>query len=294
MSQDRVTESSATTTSLERNSTPSSLTQVGIITKYEISNYFRARRFFILLAIALAFSALFTFLVAHFGVPAGGALGFYSEWWGNSANYIVIFSAIFFGGDAISGEFQNKTGYFLVGNPIRRSSIYVGKWLAALSASLIITAIYGAIAVANGLYYFGASIPYQFGYSVVFTIVYLIAALGLTFFFSSMFKSAAYSIIVSAVLLLIVFQIVQSLIAVFAHIEPWFLLSYGAQIIGNVLMPTYPAHTSTLTDTFAGGSNAPSFTTYNSTIPEGLAIMLVYFAVTAALGLILFEIKEFN
>jgi ABC-2 type transport system permease protein len=290
--EDRTIESST----LEgRNSPPSSLTQVGIVTKYEMINYFRARRFFILLAIALAFSALFTFLVAHYGLPAGGVLGFYSEWWGNSATYIVIFSAIFFGGDAISGEFQNKTGYFLVGNPIRRSSIYIGKWLAALSASLIITAIYAAIAVGNGLYYFGLSLPYQFGESVIFTVVYLIAALGLTFFFSSLFKNSAYSIIVSAVLLLIVFGIVETLIAVFAHIEPWFLLSYGSEVIGNVLMPTYPAHTITQSGIFGrGGPNAPTFTTYNVTIPEGLAIMLLYFAVTAVLGLVLFEKKEFN
>src|SRR5207245_246081 len=75
------------------------------------------------------------------------SLGFYSFWWGNSITLVVILSGIFFGGDAISGEFQNKTGYFLVGNPLRRSSIYIGKWIAALTASLIIFAIYAAIAV---------------------------------------------------------------------------------------------------------------------------------------------------
>ncbi len=35
-------------------------------------------------------------------------------------------------------------------------------------------------------------------------------------------------------------------------------------------------------------------TTFNASIPEGLAIMVIYFAVTAILGLILFERKEFN
>jgi ABC-2 type transport system permease protein len=46
---------------------------------------------------------------------------------------MVILSGIFFGGDALFGEFQNKTGYFTIPNPVRRSSIYVGKWIAALS-----------------------------------------------------------------------------------------------------------------------------------------------------------------
>ena len=35
-------------------------------------------------------------------------------------------------------------------------------------------------------------------------------------------------------------------------------------------------------------------TTFTATIPEGLTIMAVYFIVTALVGLILFEMKEFN
>jgi len=120
---------------------PSSIAQIGVMTKYELLNYFRSRRFFILLIIDLIISSIFTALVAYYGVSsfATAALGFYSFWWGNSITLVVILSGIFFGGDAISGEFQNKTGYFLVGNPLRRSSIYVGKWIAALTASLIIS-----------------------------------------------------------------------------------------------------------------------------------------------------------
>jgi hypothetical protein len=33
---------------------------------------------------------------------------------------------------------------------------------------------------------------------------------------------------------------------------------------------------------------------FNATIPEGLAIIAVYFVVTAVLGLLLFKRKEFN
>ena len=120
----------------------------------------------------------------------------------DAATFVIVISAVFFGGDAISGEFQNKTGYYLVGNPIRRSSIYIGKWIAAFIASMIIIAIFTAITFANGFYYFGGNaFPSQFGESwVSLVIVYLIAALGFTFFFSSVFKSSAMSILVTAVL----------------------------------------------------------------------------------------------
>ncbi len=278
--------------SLEGNIVPSSMQQVGIIAKYEIRNYFRSRRFLVLLIIGLAIAGLLTFAVEHRGISnfAPNALTFYSTWWGDSSAFIVVICAIFFGGDAISGEFQNKTGYFLVGNPVRRSSIYVGKWIAALIASLMIIAIFTAITIANAAYYFGGNaFPNQFGESFVFTLVYLIAALGFTFFFSSLFKSSSMSILVTAILLLFGFSIISTLSEVLINIEPSFILTYGAGIIGNVLSPTgYPAHKT------PEGAGRFSFSTYNATIPEGLAIMLIYFAVTAVLGLFLFERKEFN
>jgi ABC-2 type transport system permease protein len=276
-----------------KGSLPSSISQIGTVSKYELLNYFRSRRFYVLMIIGLVISGIFTGVVGYYR-PAGfmvSALGFYSSWWGLSVTFILVLSGIFFGGDAISGEFQNKTGYFLVANPLRRSSIYVGKWLAALTASLIIFATYAAIAIGNGTYYFGLTIPYQLGLSILFSILYLVAILGFTFFFSSLFKSSSMSILVTTILFLFVFNIVETLVTTLAQIEPWFLITYGAQIIGNVLTDPYPSH---VTTTRGFGPNAPEFTSYAVTIPAGIAIMLAYFAVTAVLGLFLFERKEFT
>ena len=270
---------------------PSSIAQIGVMTKYELLNYFRSRRFFILLIIDLIISSIFTALVAYYGVSsfATAALGFYSFWWGNSITLVVILSGIFFGGDAISGEFQNKTGYFLVGNPLRRSSIYVGKWIAALTASLIIFAIYAAIAIGNGIYYFGANLPYQFGESLIFSVLYLIAVLGFTFFFSSLFKSSSMSILVTAILFLFAFSLIQVIVSTLAQQEPWFIITYGSGIIGNVLTDPYPT-----TQTVRGGFRGDTSRVFAVSIPEGIAILVGYFVVTAVLGLLLFERKEFT
>ena len=275
------------------NVVPTSVLQVGIITKYELLNYFRSRRFFILLGIAVAIAGILTFAVAYYGVATFGStsLEFYSTWWGLSVTFVIVFCAIFFGGDAISGEFQNKTGYFLVGNPIRRVSIYVGKWLAALTASLIIFGVFTGITIGNGIYYFGTNIPIQFAESLVFCLVYLISVIGFTFFFSALFKSSSTSILVTTILLLFGFNIISALVTNIAHEEPWFLLTYGAQITGNILTNPYPQHEVTV---HFGPEGRVNFTSYNSTIPEGLMIMAIYFIVTAVLGLLLFEKKEFN
>ena len=278
--------------SVTHTSLPSSIAQVGVMTKYELLNYFRSRRFFILLIIGLIISSILTAVVAYYGVNsfATTVLGFYSFWWGNSVTLVVILSGIFFGGDAISGEFQNKTGYFLVGNPLRRSSIYVGKWIAALTASLIILAIYAAIAIGNGIYYFGANIPYQYGESLIFSVLYLIAVLGFTFFFSSLFKSSSMSILVTAILFLFAFSLIQVIVSTLAQVEPWFIITYGSGIIGNVLTDPYPT-TQSVRGGFGGRNETKIFAVG---IPEGIAILVGYFVVTAVIGLLLFERKEFT
>lgn len=277
---------------------PSSMTQVGITMRYTFLDYLRSRRFVILLGIVLAISVLLTAVVAYYRPPnfvSSGTLSFYSSWFGLFTTLVIVLSGIFFGGDAISGEFQNKTGYFTVPNPIRRSSIYIGKWLSAFAASSIVLLIFTAITVANEALYFPISIPWQFAESVLFAWFYLAAVLGFTFFFSSLFKSTSYSILVTAILFLFAFTLIETLVADLAQIEPWFILTYGSEIIGNVLMSPYPQHTATTQGIFGrGGAAARTFTTYNVTIPEGLAIIGIYFIVTAVLGLVLFERKEFN
>jgi ABC-2 type transport system permease protein len=271
---------------------PDSLTQVGITMKYTFLDYFRSRRFFILLIITLIISAILTALVGYYRPPSflSSDLSFYQSWWGQSVTFVIVLGGIFFGGDAISGEFQNKTGYFGVPNPIRRSSIYVGKWLSAFIAASIVFLVYVIITVLNGVYYFGANVPIQFVQSLFFAWFYLAAVMGFTFFFSSLFKSSSISILLTAIIFLFVFSLIETLVSRLVKIEPWFILTYGAAIIGNILTVPYPAHVVPQVT----GPGAFFFAPFNATVPEGLAIIAVYFLVTAVLGLVAFERKEFT
>ncbi len=278
-----------------RNMVPGSLVQMLTLAKYVFLDFFRSRRFFILLTIALAVGALLTGIVDYYR-PGGflsSVLQFYYNWWGQTAPLIIVLSAVFFGGDAISGEFQNKTGYFLVGNPIRRSVIYLGKWIAAFCASLIVLLIFALVAVSNGVYYFGATVPIEFWEALAFSVLYLASAMGLTFFFSSVFKSNSMSILVTVILLIFVFSVVQTFVASLAKTEPWFILTYGAQIISNVLQSPYPSPVQTGVQSI-GAARGFSITSYSASIPEGIAIMLIYFLVATVGGLLLFERKEFS
>ncbi len=259
----------------------STLSHIRTLTKYNFLLYFRARRFYIILAIALIISGPVAFAAAYYKSPGNTtALGFYSSGWGAFSFFIVIFSVALFGGDAISGEFQNRTGYFILPLPITRSSIYIGKWLAALVASTIIISIFASLMLANGIYFFGMSGLSELFQSILFAWVYIVAALSLVFVFSSLFKNGSFSILMSIILLLFVFTVIDGVLSAVSGIEPWFSINYAAGIIPNILIVPYPPHS------FSG--------IFNATVPEGLIIFAAYFLAGGVLGLWLFKLKEFT
>jgi ABC-2 type transport system permease protein len=271
---------------------PSDFDQMTRVTKYEILNYLRSLRFTVLLIIVLIVLGALTGVTAYYRPVSliGSGLTFYGTWWG-FIPFLVALCAALFGGDAISGEFQNHTGYFLIGNPVRRSSIYLGKMVAAFLGSGLVIAFYAVITLGNGWYYVGAP-PVQFWEAVGFTLIYLLGALGFTFMFSAMFKSGALSIIVTLVLLLFGFTIIDEVVTDLAHYEPWFSIVYADGIIGNVFTVPFPAHfTSMLTHM---GRFSVRLTTYNATIPEGIAIMLIYAVLGTITGYLLFRREDFT
>jgi ABC-type transport system involved in multi-copper enzyme maturation permease subunit len=115
--------------------------------------------------------------------------------------------------------------------------------------------------------------------------------MSLTFAFSSLFKSSSISILMSVILLLFVFNVVDEIAAIVAGIEPWFSITYGAGIISDILTIPYPQHH--ISASLAPGSRF-TISTYNAGVPEGLAILTVYFVVMALVGLWLFQRKEFT
>jgi ABC-2 type transport system permease protein len=268
--------------------------QIGILARYQLRNYLRSFRFLILVGIVAAIGALLTVLVAHYrpGSLLSSSVNFYSGIWVGGISIVIILSTVIFGGDAIAGEFQNKTGYFLMGLPIRRVSVYLGKYIAALLASLSIMAFYAAILIVNAVYYFGLSaFPWQFGASFVLACIYMLAVLGFTFLLSSLFKTSAYALVLTAILFLFGFTLLQDVYVGLVNAEPWFIISYAQGVVGAIFTNPYPARVVQTRSMFPPHA---VMTVYTPTIVEGVGIMILYVLVTTLAGLFLFQREEFT
>jgi ABC-2 type transport system permease protein len=278
---------------------PVSMDQVPKLTRYQFREYLRSRRFVALLLIVVAIGGILTAVVAYYrGSLVSDNLAFYGSFWGGGAAFVIVLAAVFFGGDAIAGEFQNKTGYFLMGLPIRRSAVYIGKFIAAYLASVAMLLVFLLVLLLNGAYYFGADLlPWQLGLSFVLALAYLAAVLGTTFFFSSLFKTSAYGFVLTAILFLFGFTLIQDLLQGLVHMEPWPVISYAQSTIGQVFSSSvnWGLTGQVITTVMPVGRNQTITTTsYQAGVGEGIVIMIAYFLVTALVGLFLFEREEFT
>ena len=277
---------------------PHSMEQVTKLARFQLREYLRSRRFVALVAIVVAIGAILTAIVAHFrGGLVPSNIAFYGSFWGGGVDLVIVLAAVFFGGDAIAGEFQNKTGYFLMGLPVRRATVYIGKFIAAFLAALAMLLLFLVILVLNGLYYFPASaFPWQLGVSLVLAVVYLGAVMGATFLFSSLFKTSAYGFVLTAILFLFGFTLLQDVVADLVKIEPWMIISYADSTIGSVFASNvnWGFVGQKVTTTIGMGPRAVTTTTWTAGVAEGVVIMIAYLLVTALAGLWLFEREEFT
>lgn len=286
------------TSALTRGELPSTLHQVFRLARYQFRDYLRSRRFILMMTIVAVVGGIFTFLVGYFR-PAEGlasSAAFFGTFWGSAAPYIVVFAGVIYGGDAIAGEFQNKTGYFLMGLPVRRVTVYAGKYLAALAAAFGALVFYLLIVVGNGVFYFGGAafigpLATSFGLATL----YLLALLGTTFLFSSLFKTSTYAVLVVAVLFLFGFMILDDAILGLLNLQPWFVISYAQPVIGAVFQTNCLTNPGMHSCVIGMNAGRPIMATVNNpTVVEGALIMIGYFFLTSVGGLFLFEREEFS
>ncbi len=267
--------------------TPPSWKQAIILARFQLRDYLRAFRFSLMMGIVGAIGVIITILLVHFR-PAvlHSASAFYGSFWTGGVVFVMVVAVIIYGGDAIAGEFQNRTGYFLLGLPVRRAAVYAGKFLASFAACVVAVLFYLAILVADASYFLGGgavSDPGQLVASLGLALLYLLAVLGTAFLFSSLFKQSLFGVLVVLFMFLIGWNILTSVVTSLFQTEPWFVISYAAPVIGYPLTGT-PQHL----------VRFGALVSYSPTLGEGIAIMLGYFVVTSLLGLLLFEREEFT
>lgn len=195
---------------LERLGIKDDVRKARIVMKYEMMKFFSGKKIFIFGGIALAVLILLT--VAYI---INGEEKTSEQFCVSLLSFVTIISllgATLFSSVTLVSEFEEKTALVLFTKPIGRSSIFVGKFLAALILNLgtiiiyyILTIIITAILTKG--------VPVAAGASLFYACVYTFTLTGFAILFSSFMKKASTSTILTFVFLFLGLPIIEVIVA---------------------------------------------------------------------------------
>ncbi len=200
------------------------------------------------------------------------------------ANILVIICATLFGADALVSEFQNRTGYLMFPNPIKRTTLLLGKYSASVTASmLLMTVYYGVVALLS--VYACRGIDDDFLLSYLLMTEYVIAAIALGYLISALLKGSTGALVLTFLLLLMILPIVDQ-VSMVAGTKIEGSLTFASNAMTYVLMDPYPV------DQMVDYGGGMSFHQFYPTPSTAAVVMLVYAAACLFLSMVLFKRKQ--
>ncbi len=245
-----------------------------IIIQYEFLKHFRRKRLYIVLGIALLVEALVLILVPVLmekGYPKD-ALSMAALL--TAGPSLAVIGAVFFAGDAIAGEFEGKTGFLLFINPVKRTVLWTGKYLAGFVATAILV-MFSYIIITIALLAIYQQVPFELLKSFGLCILYAAAVLSVTFLFSAISKGSMGATVMTLLFIFVICGILQSVLM--ATGKPnWFILSTGGDSITAVLTDVYKMIESLGIDTSRFGSMMENYKPMDITLTAlGMLIYLI-------------------
>lgn len=246
--------------------------------KFELLKHLKRRRLIIVAALAIVVPLIFYVKVPSTASQfADEVLTFH--------NLLIVVSAAMFAGDAVCSEFERKTNLLLFPTPQRRGTIFAGKYLAAAIATFLVVVLYYVVLTLQmaQLYGWGA-IPAELAKSFLVALIYSLAAVSVVYFFSAALKRSISSTIVGFLSLIMVLPVV-SFILQRVNQEPWFIVTYSANLITDVLGVA-------VNPLFGSGNGPPSLPEFTPKFGVGIAVMIAYAVVFLVSGMLIASRRE--
>lgn len=206
------------------------------VIKYEFIKHSKSRRLLATVVLIIPIT-----LVAIFLIEWGGALELvdFTEDYLMSLTLMIAMLGVFYGSDAISSEFSQKTGYVTLTSPVGRGWMLLGKFIAGLVVIIAIIAILFIMGAIYMLHTYGA-VPAGIIGSFLLSILFGCAVLALSFFFSAVIPGDVLPVMFSFFLFIIIMPLIESLL-IGAHTDPWYLLTYPRKLIALVSLDPVPS-----------------------------------------------------
>jgi ABC-2 type transport system permease protein len=213
----------------------SDLRNVYLMARFELLKQVKRRRILMMVILAILLPLIFYVVPPAFDIDyPDHALSFASLNLGFITLLIIISGAIF-AGDAITSEFEKKTGLLLFPSPQRGTTIFVGKYIAATLAVFLVVSLYYLITILEmAQIYGGDSVTVAMGKSYLLALIYSAAVVSIIYFLSAIFRKSITSSILGFFFLMMILPII-TMVLMLVDVDPWWSVTFQADLISDVL-----------------------------------------------------------
>jgi ABC-2 type transport system permease protein len=270
---------------------PSDMNQVMLVARYDIYKHLRSKRLLglliveaVLLVLILALPPL---LGSQYNKNPDGFMNNFTN--ANAINLLIVIGATLFAGDAIVSEYQNRTGYLIFPNPVKKSVLFAGKFLASMIIVGGAVLIWYGVGMISGVAVTGSVTILAF-YSLLLALLYSVACIGVGFFLSALMKGSTGALVFTFMLLFMILPIVDSTVGAIGGVKPEASLTFAGGAVNYVMQTPYPID-GHQTFSIGNGQNLTMYLWYPNVVTSAV-VMLGYTLAFGALTLVLFKRRE--
>lgn len=205
------------------------LRQIGVVMRNEITKFLRSRKFVLYLALVVLILVLMTAVPYILGDGLQGSAGSIFSSYISYASLLVVLAATLFASYTLVSEFEERTALILFTRPIRRTTIFIGKFLACFLLEAVVMVLYYAVAVIIAFAVAG-EVPSSVLPSLAMCLAYVFAASGVAMLVSSVFKKGGTSAVVTFVTVLLIIPVLGTVMAA-SGVDTWFMLNDASNAI---------------------------------------------------------------
>ncbi len=265
------------------------LSQISTVVKYELIKYVRGKKIHAIFGIAIFIPLLIVLTPEIFEIPSPSSVNPYLQNPLNFAFYMIVIAVAFLGSGSIVSEFHDKTGYALFPNPIKRHTIWFGKFIGAEITSFVVISFYYGVISFAALYKY-ESLPIELAYSLLYSFVVVTAIMSIAFLASTVFRSSTGAVVFVFLLFILVLPITDQIVMTLAETKPIYSPGFASGVIKNLLTNPYPSDL-VPGELPRGPFDLERFVPY---VNESLILLSVYIIACSGASLLLFRMKEMN
>jgi len=247
---------------------------------------FRSRTMLFMVVIAASISALAAYNISTIHnlrsmFPTGQS---FSVAFSGLSYFYIAWTVTFMGSFALSNDFTRNASTFVLALPVRRSNIFIGRFLSATTISAAVTAVlFVFIAIESDISY--GSVPSTLVSSYLLSLVFIISVMALVFLLSGLLKVDRFALIGTFFILFIILPVLEGIFQI-NSINVNSLLNYDSLSISRAIGP-FPFTIFSINFI----SITPEKLTYLN-MDQAIISMVLYFVIFLTVGITVYRKRQ--